>query len=77
MAQSREEKLRKQRESMARLAEQRKKAGTCVKCGQPLHPNSEAHCPLHVLQERLKSRERNGCDPWEPGGMGRPPLDMG
>ena len=49
---------------------QRKQAGLCVKCAEPLSPDSATHCVKHTNERR----ERRGHKPWQPGKRGRPPL---
>ncbi|MCC6833047.1 MAG: hypothetical protein IT200_17070 [Thermoleophilia bacterium] len=52
--------------------------GLCVHCGAARCPGSTVFCERHLLENRVKSRLRNrrlqGCQPWRPGGRGRPPL---
>ena len=49
--------------------------GKCVTCGGgPLL--SSRYCAKHLQATRERNRDRVGCNPWEPGGRGRPYHSM-
>jgi hypothetical protein len=43
-------------------------------CGRPLETPSGL-CGECAMKIRLSQRDRLGCNPWRPGGRGRPPKD--
>jgi hypothetical protein len=61
--------------SRQRLAQIRAGAeGLCAQfCGRPKRPG-RVLCRACALKDTVRHRERHGFKPWQPGGMGRPPL---
>ena len=51
--------------------QRQKAAGNCVSCGQKREFEDVAHC-LSCLK---RYREKRGCVPWRPGGLGRVPRE--
>lgn len=51
----------------------RAKAGSCSQCDAPRLTGS-AMCEAHLLAFRARNRLAKGCQPWRPGGRGRPPI---
>lgn len=48
----------------------------CVICGQPRGDSrSVARCMGCLRRFRLQQRKKVACNPWRPGGPGRPPLE--
>jgi hypothetical protein len=50
-----------------------KRDGKCVLCGKPRNLYWEK-CDDCQERFRVWNRERNGFQPWRPGGRGRPPV---
>jgi len=46
----------------------------CVQCHGELDTASLARCAKCLTYMREYARRRLGCQPWRPGGPGRPPL---
>jgi len=56
--------------------EAHRKAGLCILCSAKRDRASRDKCAKHHLARRAGNRRRMGCDPWKPGGRGRPPFTV-
>lgn len=50
-------------------------AGLCAQCGRNMHPKSVHLCLRCLQMKREFKRLSTGCQPWRPGGRGRPPVE--
>lgn len=58
------------------LRQARHAAGQCWHCPRPIAPGSSGCCARLILYKRSYQRERERTQPWQPGQVGRPPIDL-
>lgn len=55
----------------------KQKQRLCAACGRnPLAKGSKRRCESCLLKNRKLQRAMFNWKPWQPGGMGRPPLNL-
>lgn len=60
---------------MTRQAHQQKRLreqGLCLRCWQP--SGGHVHCDACREKNTIYQRHKVGCNPWQPGKRGRPPI---
>lgn len=50
-------------------------AGGCQICAAPRVASGAYFCAAHLVKHRERTRRRNGNQPWQKGGVGRPPIE--